>query len=113
MIWSLLLCEEYVLGHKTNHRLWAIGTTCMFEAGVPDKTIQNHTGQHSVSALYVYERPSTEQQRPVSSILAVGKSEMFKEIVKGNQGKSRGKSGTEKQQPVFKSVNHCTINPYM
>lgn len=77
------MCEKGgVLGHKTNHRLCATGTTRMFEA-VPDKTIQNRTGQHSVTALHVYERPSTEQQRAVSSILAVGKSEMFKEIVKG------------------------------
>jgi len=96
------MCEKGgVLGHKTNHSLQATGTTRIFEAGVPDKIIKNCTGHHSVTALHVYERPSTEQQKAVSSILAGRKSEMFKEIVKRDQGKSPGKSGTEKQQPVF------------
>ena len=47
-------------GHKTNHSLRATCGTQMYEAGVPEKTIQDRTGHCSLSALRKYERPSDE-----------------------------------------------------
>ena len=53
---------------------------------------------YSAAALHVYERASIQQQKAVSSILAGGKGD-FKDVVKGDEGKNAGNSGTEKQQP--------------
>ena len=50
---------------------------------------------YSAAALHVYERASIQQQKAVSSILAGGKGD----VVKGDEGKNAGNSGTEKQQP--------------
>ena len=51
----------------------------MFEAGVPDKIIQQWTGHRSAETLHLYERVSVEQQKAVSSILAGGKGKTLKE----------------------------------
>ena len=40
---------------KTNHSLRVTGATCMYNSGIPEKTIQSRTGHKSVEALWVYE----------------------------------------------------------
>ena len=109
------MCSQVgILGHKTNHSLRATGTTRMFEAGVSDKIIQQRTGHCSAEALHLYERVSVEQQKAVLSILAGGKGKTLKE--------EENQMGThpvcddqkrDKQQPIFESLNNCTINLYM
>ena len=68
------MCSQVgISGHKTNHSLRATGTTRMFEAGVPDKIIQQRTGHRSAEALHLYERVSVEQQRLFRLFLLVGR----------------------------------------
>ena len=45
------------------------GTTSLYEAGVPKKIIQEHTGHRCLQSLRHYERVTTEQDVAVSRIL--------------------------------------------
>lgn len=50
------MCAEAGLaGKKTNHSLRFTGTSCIFEAGVPEKLIQQRTGHRSLESLCKYE----------------------------------------------------------
>ena len=40
---------------KTNHSLRATGASMMFQAGVPEKIVQERTGHRSLEALRMYE----------------------------------------------------------
>ena len=51
---------------KTNHSLRVAGASCLFDAGVPERTIQGH---RSLDALRIYERVTEEQNLAVSRIL--------------------------------------------
>jgi hypothetical protein len=55
---------------KTNHSLRATGTTQLFNAGVPQRIIQERTGHKSVLSLRSYERISHQQNQAVSNILS-------------------------------------------
>ena len=65
------MCEKAGIEKKTNHSLRATGATRMFEAGVPEKLIQQRTGHQSLDSLRLYERSSVEQQGVVSEILSI------------------------------------------
>ena len=54
---------------KTNHSLRATGATALFNAGVPEKVIQNTTGHRSVEALRKYEKVSIEQSVEACKVL--------------------------------------------
>ena len=43
-----------ISGHKTNHSLRATGASYMFQAGVPEKLIQQRTGQCSLTTIWTY-----------------------------------------------------------
>ena len=58
------------LEEKTNHSLRSTASTALFEAGVPEKVIQNATGHRSLKALRIYERVSKEQEENVSRVLS-------------------------------------------
>ena len=45
----------------TNHSLRAYGATAMFQAGIPEKLIQQRTGHRSIDTLRKYERTSESQ----------------------------------------------------
>jgi integrase len=45
--------EAGIKGNKTNHSLRVAGTTCLHEAGVPEKVIQQRTGHRSSETLRV------------------------------------------------------------
>ena len=65
------LCSEAGLSsRKTNHSLRVSGATRLFEAGVPEKVIQQRTGHHSLEALHMYERVTEQQELAVSKILS-------------------------------------------
>ena len=50
------MCQEAGISTKyTNHSLRAYGATSMFQAGVPEKLIQQHTGHRSLEGLRQYE----------------------------------------------------------
>ena len=55
---------------KTNHSLQATGASELFQAGVPEKIVQERSGHRSVKALHLYERTTTSQHMAVSNILA-------------------------------------------
>ena len=47
-------------GNKVNHGLHTTSTTEMVQAHVPEKIIQERTGQRSLAALRTYERTTEE-----------------------------------------------------
>ena len=47
-----------------------IGATTLFEKGVSEKIIQEHTGHRSLEALRIYEHTNTAQHQAVSNISA-------------------------------------------
>lgn len=53
--------EAGILGKKTNHSLRVAGASSLFDAGVPERIIQQRTGHRSVEGLRVYERVTTDQ----------------------------------------------------
>ena len=57
------MCEDAgITERKTNHSLRATGTTALFSAVVPEKTIRNITG-HRSNALKLYERTSLHTKK--------------------------------------------------
>ena len=61
---------------KTNHSLRATGASELFQAGVPEKIVQERTGHHSVKALRLYEHTTTNQHMVVSNIFAAPPTEL-------------------------------------
>ena len=62
---------------KTNHSLRATGASEMFQAGVPEKIVQERTGHRSIEALRMYEWPTTSQHMAVSNVLLASKDVTF------------------------------------
>ena len=60
---------------KTNHSLRATGASEMFEAGVPEKIVQERTRHRSTEALRMYERTTTTQHMAVSRVLCAQNDE--------------------------------------
>ena len=56
-------------GKISNHSLRATSATTMFQMGVPEKIIQEHTGHRSLEALRTYERANEDQHRAASKVL--------------------------------------------
>lgn len=63
------MCEDAGVSRKTNHALRATGTTDMYIAKVPERTIQEPTGHRSLEALRKYERPTSNEIQAVSNLL--------------------------------------------
>ena len=71
------LCSEAGLSsRKTNHSLRVSGATRLFEAGVPEKVIQQRTSHRSLEALRMYERVTEQQELAVSKFSVVRKISM-------------------------------------
>ena len=52
-----IMCEQAsITGKRTNHSLRATGITTMFQAGLPEKVIQDRSGHRSIDGLHKYER---------------------------------------------------------
>ena len=65
------MCQEAGLSGKfTNHSLRAYGATTLFQAGVPEKLIQQRTGHRCIESLRRYERTSESQLANISSIIS-------------------------------------------
>lgn len=67
-----------ISGHTTNDSLRATGASYMFQAGVPEKLVQQRTGHCSLMGLRQYEHTTTEQQRAVCQILSADNGETCK-----------------------------------
>ena len=61
-----------IAGRKTNHSLLATGVSDLFQAGVPDKMIQERSGHLSKDGRRQYQRTTLEQEADVSKVLASG-----------------------------------------
>ena len=71
------MCSDAgIHGRKTNHSLRVAGVSSLFDAGVPERIIQQRSGHRSLEGLRVYERVTQQQQEEVSKILA-GDSKKF------------------------------------
>ena len=69
------ICSDgNILGNKTNHSLRATGTSALFNAGVPEKVIQQRSGHLSLKGLRQYERVTEDQQQAACQILAATKA---------------------------------------
>ena len=65
------MCQEAgISGNFSNHSLRAYGATSSFQAGVPEKLIQQRTGHRTIEALRQYERTSEAQLVDISNTLS-------------------------------------------
>ena len=65
-----ICADAGVGGSKSNHSLRATGATELYQAGVPEKVIQERTGHLSLTGLRQYERTSVQQHEAASHVLA-------------------------------------------
>ena len=65
-----ICADAGVGGNKCNQSLRATGATELYQAGVPEKVIQERTGHLSLTGLRQYERTSGKQHKAVSQVLA-------------------------------------------
>ena len=63
-----------ISGRKTNHSLRATGVSDLFQAGVPEKMIQERSGHLSLDGLRQYQRTTLMQDEAVSRVLTSGSS---------------------------------------
>ena len=70
--------EAGVEGNKSNHSLRAYAATELFQAGIPEKVIQDRTGHRSLDGLRKYERISEKQKEEA---LCVAPKPTFEECV--------------------------------
>ena len=67
------ICEDgKIQGKKTNHSLRATGVSDIFQAGVPEKMIQERSGHLSTTGLRRYQRTTLGQEEVVSKVLSTG-----------------------------------------
>ena len=119
------MCAECGLaGSKTNHSLRATGATELFNAGIPEKVIQKHTGHLSLSGLRHYERVTQQQEMSVSRVLSTA-SVAVQESYKDDAALDRNPIGDmepEEKPPEEKpavgptvpqmTFTGCTVNIY-
>ena len=124
------ICDEAgISGKKTNHSLRVSGTTSLFNAGVPERVIQQRTGHRSIEGLRIYERITDEQEMAVSNILTGesmryddcrGKKDCLDEIIgtvvngtnKGNVSSSSSDVKEVDQSCLGTLYNNCNVNFY-
>ena len=94
--------QQIGISGKTNHSLRATGASCLFEAKVPEKIVQEC---RSLKALRIYERTTDEQHQEVSAILA----NCLRPVKPVSQATEESKPLTA-LAPSFSVLRHCTIN---
>ena len=99
-----------VTGRKTNHRLRATAATQMYEAGVPEKMIQERIGHRSVTALREYERTSMSQTMAVAKVLSASEKRSYSTTL----GHMMPQQNVAQALPQHKSTgytfNNCVVN---
>ena len=64
------ICKEAgIVGFKTNHSLRATTATRLYQAGIDEQIVMDHTGHKSVDGIRSYKRTSETQRKNVSNIL--------------------------------------------
>ena len=96
------MCSDAgLVGKKTNHSLRVSGATSLFEAGVPERVIQQRTGHRSLQSLRMYERVSDGQEKAVSRILT-GEKKNYSESLTESAARLNGK--VNQSTLLFKAV---------
>ena len=67
-------------GNKSNHSLRTTGATELYQAGVPEKVIQERTGHLSLTDLRQYECTSGQQHEAVSRVLAAKENVTYQQV---------------------------------
>ena len=122
------MCSDAgLVGKKTNHSLHVSGATSLFEAGVPERVIQQRTGHCSLQSLRVYERVSDGQEKAVSRILTGEKKNYSESLMESTTSSftyslpskvTCNESSSAIQSPIPSSkssgiqCNNCTVNVY-
>ena len=88
---------------ECNHSLRATGISRMCSKEVPQKIIQEWSGQKSLIALRRYEHTSMEQQAAVSSLLSSTSSTSYKELVEKEETKTSKKAVIEESKSCKES----------
>ena len=97
------MCAEAGLsGKKTNHSLRVSGTSCLFEAGVPEKLIQQRTGHRTLESLRMYERVTDKQHLAVSKVLT-GEKNTYEDAKRDIENSVF--EGAEKVWPISTNCN--------
>ena len=119
-----MCAEAGISGKKTNHSLRVTGATSLFEAGVPEKLIQQRTGHRSLESLRMYERVSDNQEMVVSKILS-GDKTRYDSLLSSSSAcvvvSTAASSSACSSKPVIQSsnshsmpssiqYNNCTVN---
>ena len=103
------ICKDgNISGNKTNHSLRATGASNMFQAGVPEKIIQQWTGHRSLPGLRQYERTTIEQQQAVCRVLSSTKKEEFQVSVSGEQKYNTAPVPTLASAPTY-NFHGCSV----
>ena len=109
------MCLEAGLeGKKTNHSLRVAGATCLYEAGVPEKVIQQRTGHRCLQSLRHYERISSDQEVAISRILS-GEVDDYKPKSENKPDPCHSISKQESSSTApFPGIqyNNCTVNVF-
>lgn len=104
--------SEIGVSGKTNHSLRATGVSQMFQAGVPEKIMQERTGHRSTEALRMYERTTTTQHIGVARVLCAAKDEncAFNSSVSRAPAKESTTTAGTVFSTMFGTVANCVIN---
>ena len=99
------MCSEAgIAGRKTNHSLHVSGASSLFDAGVPERIIQQRTGHRSIEGLRAYERVTDDQEKAVSKILT-GECSKFDECCKTDQDLKQ----MDQVAGIGAQYNNCTF----
>ena len=96
---------EILLDEKRNHSLRATGVSDLFQAGVPDKIIQERSGHLSMDGLRQQQRTTSEQQEDVSKVLASGCS--YVSIQQSHQ-----QVMPQRTYPTVQNFSGCSVTIY-
>ena len=75
--WSRILCAEAGVGGNKTNPLHATGASTLFQAGVPEKIIQQRSGHLSLHGLRHYKHVTAEQQLTVCHVLSSSENTTF------------------------------------
>ena len=112
------MCTEAgVSGNKTNHSLRAYAVTEMYNAGIPEKVIQDRSGHRSIDGLRKYEKISEQQKESACLALEVDCASVVDS--KNYNMQVSGPTYSFQQQQLQPNLtfgsstfNSCTINVY-
>ena len=98
-----------VEGNKTNHSLRATGAIQLYESGVPEKVIQEQTGNRSLEALRIYEHSKDTQDKVASMCLRKLMAAVIKLMF--SRGQNMRVVWLPRTHPLSRPL--CVIKPYV